>query len=41
MRKQAVIFNGQEVGIAVAVDNRRRSLLPVHIIDLDNCAFDR
>ncbi|MDM9620494.1 hypothetical protein A6U87_09135 [Rhizobium sp. AC44/96] len=41
MRKQAVIFNGQEVGIAVPVDNRLRFIaVRFHVIDLDNRVFD-
>ncbi len=41
MRKQAIIFNGQEVGIAVPVDNRLKFIaVRFHVIDLDNRVFD-
>lgn len=41
MHKQAVIFNGQEVGIAVPVDNRLKFIaVRFHVIDLDNRLFD-
>ncbi|KRB62124.1 hypothetical protein ASE04_19810 [Rhizobium sp. Root708] len=41
MCKQAVVFNGQEVGIAVPMDNRLRFIaVRFHVIDLDNRVFD-
>lgn len=41
MQKQAIVFNGQEVGIAVPVDNRLRFIaVRFNVIDLDNRLFD-
>ncbi|MBB3317620.1 MULTISPECIES: hypothetical protein [unclassified Rhizobium] len=41
MQRQAVIFGGQEVGIAVPADSRLRFIaVRFHVIDLDNLVFD-
>ncbi|MGO8529945.1 hypothetical protein ACC756_06210 [Rhizobium ruizarguesonis] len=41
MQKQAVVFNGQEVGIAVPVENRLKFIaVRFNVIDLDNRLFD-
>ncbi|MEK1897493.1 MAG: hypothetical protein AAAB20_30195 [Rhizobium sp.] len=41
MQRQAVVFNGQEVGIAVPFDNRLKFIaVRFHVIDLDNKLFD-
>lgn len=41
MQKQAVIFNGQEVGIAVPAESRLRFIaVRFNVIDLDNRLFD-
>jgi len=41
MQKQAVVFNGQEVGIAVPVENRLKFIaVRFNVIDLDNKLFD-
>ncbi|MBY5529358.1 MULTISPECIES: hypothetical protein [Rhizobium] len=41
MQKQAVVFNGQEVGIAVSVENRLKFIaVRFNVIDLDNRLFD-
>lgn len=41
MQKQAVVFNGQEFGIAVPVENRLKFIaVRFNVIDLDNRLFD-
>lgn len=41
MQRQAVVFNGQEVGIVVPEENRLRFIaVRFHVIDLDNKVFD-
>ncbi len=41
MQKQAVVFNGQQVGIAVELDDRVRFIaVKFNVIDLDNAVFD-
>ncbi|EPE96892.1 hypothetical protein [Rhizobium grahamii] len=41
MQRQAVIFGGQEVGIAVPGEGRLRFIaVRFHVIDLDNQLFD-
>ena len=41
MQKQAVVFNGQEVGIAVPVESRLKFIaVRFSVIDLDNRLFD-
>jgi len=41
MQKQAVVFNGQEVGIAVPVETRLKFIaVRFSVIDLDNMVFD-
>jgi len=41
MQKQAVVFNGLEVGIAVPVENRLKFIaVRFNVIDLDNRLFD-
>ncbi|MCJ9697611.1 hypothetical protein MOV76_39425 [Rhizobium sp. PRIMUS64] len=41
MQKQAVVFNGQEGGIAVPVENRLKFIaVRFNVIDLDNRLFD-
>lgn len=41
MQKQTVIFNGEEVGIAIAVGERLKFIaVRFHVIDLDNMLFD-
>ncbi|MDP9812408.1 hypothetical protein J2W42_005278 [Rhizobium tibeticum] len=41
MQRQTVVFNGQEVGIAVPFDNRLKFIaVRFHVIDLDNKLFD-
>ncbi|MFS8111791.1 hypothetical protein QD460_08715 [Rhizobium jaguaris] len=41
MKKQAVVFNGEEVGIAVPVGNRLKFIaVRFHVIDLDDRLFD-
>ncbi len=41
MQKQAVVFGGQEVGIAVPVESRLRFIaVRFNVIDLDNRLFD-
>ncbi|NKL88311.1 hypothetical protein GFL98_36295 [Rhizobium leguminosarum bv. viciae] len=41
MQKQAVVFNGQEVGIAVPDENRLKFIaVRFNVIDLDNRLFD-
>ncbi|MBX4904707.1 hypothetical protein [Rhizobium bangladeshense] len=41
MQKQAVVFNGQEVGIAVPVENRLKFIaVRFNVIDLDNRLFN-
>ena len=41
MQRQAVVFNGQEVGIAVPVNNRLKFIaVRFQVIDLDNEVFD-
>ena len=41
MQKQAVIFNGQQVGIAIPLEDRLKFIaVKFHVIDLDNGLFD-
>jgi hypothetical protein len=41
MQRQAVVFNGQEVGIVLPEENRLRFVaVRFHVIDLDNKVFD-
>jgi hypothetical protein len=41
MQRQAVVFNGQEVGIVVAEESRLRFVaVRFHVIALDNMVFD-
>ncbi|MBW9117670.1 hypothetical protein JNB88_29050 [Rhizobium cauense] len=41
MRKQTVVFNGQEVGIAVPLDDRMKFIaVKFDVIGLDNEVFD-
>ncbi len=41
MQKQAVIFNGQEVGIVIPSENRLKFIaVRFHVIGLDNRLFD-
>jgi len=41
MQKQAVVFNGQEVGIAVPAEGGMKFIaVRFHVIDLDNKIFD-
>ncbi|EJZ23206.1 hypothetical protein RCCGEPOP_00837 [Rhizobium sp. Pop5] len=41
MQRQAVVFNGQEVGIAVPAENRLKFIaVRFNVIDLDNRLFD-
>ncbi|KQV12222.1 hypothetical protein ASC97_13750 [Rhizobium sp. Root1203] len=41
MQRQAIVFNGQEVGIVVPEENRLRFIaVRFHVIDLDNRVFD-
>ncbi|EPE96193.1 hypothetical protein RGCCGE502_21485 [Rhizobium grahamii CCGE 502] len=41
MKKQAVIYNGLEVGIAVPVDDRMKFIaVKFNVIDLDNGIFN-
>ncbi|QSY98283.1 hypothetical protein J2J97_29755 (plasmid) [Rhizobium bangladeshense] len=41
MQKQAVVFNGQEVGIVVPVENRLKFIaVRFNVIDLDNRLFN-
>ncbi|MBY3469244.1 hypothetical protein HFN80_35685 [Rhizobium laguerreae] len=41
MQKQAVVFYGQEVGIAVPAENRLKFIaVRFNVIDLDNRLFD-
>ncbi|WP_040678379.1 hypothetical protein [Rhizobium mesoamericanum] len=41
MERQAVVFNGQHVGIAVPLDERLKFIaVKFHVIELDNELFD-